>query len=132
MKSLGWADAAWAAGLGSAAVAAFFIFRTPEPARTGQLLLDLLCERSPERAAAIARHVADPVEMTFPADEVMEAERQLSRSDVAAELEQLDRYLPRCSFSLDEWTIRDATAALLIAIGTPSSIPRTPVPTSRA
>jgi len=110
MKSLGWADAAWAVGISAAAVAAFFIFRTPEPARTGLMLLDLVCERSPERADAVARHVADPLELTFPPDEVMEAERQLSRNDVAAELERLDRFFPRCSFSLDDWTIRDSTA----------------------
>lgn len=110
MKSLGWADAAWAMVIGAAAVAAYFIFRTPEPARTGLFLLEMVCERSPERAAAMARHVADPVELTFPPDEVMEAERQLSRGDLAAELDRLDRFLPRCSFSLDDWTIRDASA----------------------
>jgi hypothetical protein len=107
MKSLGWADAAWAVGVGAAAVAAFFVFRTPEPARTGLFLLELLCERSPERAAAVARHLADPLELTFPPDEALEAERQLSHADVAAELDRLARFVPRCSFSLDDWSISD-------------------------
>jgi hypothetical protein len=110
MKSLGWADAAWAVGVSAAAVAAFFIFRTPEPARTGLMLVELICERSPERAAAVARHLAEPIELTFPPDDTLEAERQLSHADVAAELGRLDRTLPRCSFSLDDWTIRDAAS----------------------
>jgi hypothetical protein len=110
MKSLGWADAAWAVGIGAAAVAAFFVFRTPEPARTGLLLVDLLCERSPERAAAVARHLAEPLELTVPRDEALEAERELSHADVAAELDRLARFFPRCSFRLDDWSIRDAAA----------------------
>ncbi|HTV22594.1 MAG TPA: hypothetical protein VMG12_28090 [Polyangiaceae bacterium] len=109
MKSLGWADAAWAAGICAAAVAAFFVFRTPEPARTGLWLIDLVCERSPERAAAIAQHVADPLELTLPPDDVMESERQLSRADVTTELARLDLFLPRCSFGLDDWSIRDGS-----------------------
>jgi hypothetical protein len=109
MKSLGWADAAWAVGVGAAAIGAFFVFRTPEPARTALLLVDLLCEHSPERAAAVARHVSNPVELQFPPDDVMEAERQLSHTDVAVELDRLDRFFPRCSFSLDDWTIRKAS-----------------------
>jgi hypothetical protein len=108
MKSLGWADAAWAVGIGAAAVAAFFVFRTPEPARTALLLLDLLCERSPERSAAVARHLAEPLELTVPPDDALEAERQLSHADVATELDRLARFFPRCSFSLDDWSIRDA------------------------
>jgi hypothetical protein len=108
MKSLGWADAAWVAGIGAAAAAAFFAFRTPEPARTGLWLIDLVCERSPERAAAIAEHVAEPLELTLPPDDVMEPERELSHADIASELERLDRFLPRCSFGLDDWSLRDA------------------------
>lgn len=110
MKSLGWADAAWAVGITAAAVAAFFIFRTPEPARTGLWLIDLVCDRSPERAAAIAQHLADPLALELPPDDVMEAERQLSQADVVRELDRLDRFLPRCSFGLDDWTIRDGSA----------------------
>jgi hypothetical protein len=111
MKSLGWADAAWAVGISAAAVAAFFVFRTPEPARTALFLLDLLCERSPERNAAVARHLAEPLELTFPPDEVMEAERQLSHAEVATELDRLARSFPRCSFSLDDWSISDAAGS---------------------
>lgn len=110
MKSLGWADAAWAVGIAGAATLAYFAFRTPEPARTALLLLDLVCERSPERADAFARHVADPLELRLPEDEVAEAERQLSRDELAAEVERLDRHFPRCSFSLDDWEIRDGAA----------------------
>lgn len=110
MKSLGWADAAWAAGIAAAAVAAFFAFRTPEPARTALLLLDLVCERSPERAAAIAAHVADPLDLELPDDEVMEAERELSHGDLARELDRFDRFFPRCSFSLEDWEIRNGAA----------------------
>jgi hypothetical protein len=108
MKSLGWADAAWAVGIGAAAVAAFVLFRTPEPARTGLSLVDLVCERTPERAAAIARHLAEPLELALPPDDALQAERQLSHAEVATELDRLDRLFPRCSFSLDDWTIRDA------------------------
>jgi len=110
MKSLGWADAAWAVGITAATVAAFFIFRTPEPARTALSLLDLVCERSREREAAIARHVAEPLELRLPDDLATETERQLSRGEVAAELERLDLYLPRCSFSLEDWELRSAGA----------------------
>jgi hypothetical protein len=108
MKSLRWADAAWALGISAAAVAAFFIFRTPEPARTGLLLVDLVCERSPERAAAVAQHLAESLELALPPDDALEPERQLSHADVEAELDRLDTLFPRCSFSLDDWTIREA------------------------
>ena len=30
--------------------------------------------------------------------------------EAPVELDRLDRFLPRCSFSLDDWTIRDASA----------------------
>lgn len=118
MKSLGWADAAWAAGIGAAAVAAFFAFRTPEPARTALLLLDRVCERSPERGAAIARHLAEPLELTFPPDEASQAERQLSHADVAIELDRLNRFFPSCSFRLDDWSISDAAGGAAWLEGT--------------
>ena len=35
MKKFGWPDLVWAFGVAGAAVAAFYLFRTPEPARTG-------------------------------------------------------------------------------------------------
>jgi hypothetical protein len=111
MKSLGWADAAWAVGIVAAATAAFFVFRTPEPARTALLLLDQICERSPERSAAIAPHLAEPLEVTFPPDEALQAERQLSHADVANELDRLNRFFPSCSFRLDDWTISDAAGS---------------------
>ncbi len=106
MKSFGWQDAAWAVGVLGAAVAAYFIFRTPEPARTALDLIDLVCSRSPERAEALARHVAEPLELIFPEGELPEAERQLSHRDVAQELARLDAFAPGCSFRLDEWSIR--------------------------
>lgn len=111
MKSFGWQDGAWAIGVLGAAVAAYFIFRTPEPARTGLDLIDLVCSRSPERAEALAKHVAEPLELIFPEGEVTEAERQLSRRDVSAELARLDAFAPGCSFSLDEWSIRAGAPA---------------------
>lgn len=108
MKSLGWADAVWAVGIAAAAVAAHFIFRTPEPARTGLDLLALVCHRSPERAAVLARHVAEPLELTFPPDDVAGSSRELSRDELASEIERLERFFPRCSFSLEDWTTRAA------------------------
>jgi hypothetical protein len=111
MKSLGWADAAWAVGIGAAAVVAFFVFRTPEPARTGLYLLDLVCERTPERRAAFSRHLAEPLEVRFPPDEALGAERELSHADVEAELDRLARFFPRCSFNLDDWSISDGAGS---------------------
>lgn len=95
--------------MGLAALAAYFIFRTPEPARTGLDLIDLVCSRSSERAQAVAQHVADPLELSFPEGEVSEPERQLSRRDVAEELARLDAFATGCSFSLDDWSIRAGT-----------------------
>jgi hypothetical protein len=109
MKSFGWQDAAWAVGVSAAAVAAYFVFRTPEPARTGLDLIDLVCSASPARAEAVAEHVAEPLELSFPEDEVSEPERKLSRQDVAEELARLDAFAPGCSFSLDDWSIRAGT-----------------------
>ncbi len=109
MKSFGWAEAAWAAGIGLGAIAAFFIFRTPEPARTGLSLVALVCERSPERAEAVARHVADPLRLTAAGlDPTVadEEERRLSHAELAGELAQLDAFSPGCAFSLMDWSIR--------------------------
>jgi hypothetical protein len=108
--SLGWQDALWAVGVAGAATAAFFIFRTPEPARTGLDLVALTCSRSPERIASLERHVADPLELVLPPEDALESNREMSHAALAAELTRLDMFFPGCSFSLEDWTIRPAAA----------------------
>lgn len=114
MKNLDYRDAIWAAAVLAAATAAYFIFRTPEPARTGLDLLDLVCSPGAARAAAIEQHVADPLELSLPAEDLPRrdtgggAERELSRAEVAAELRTFDALARGCSFSLEDWQIRDA------------------------
>jgi hypothetical protein len=106
VKSFGWRDVAWAIGVSAAAVAAFFLFRTPEPARTGLELVALICSQTPERAAALERHVAEPLELVVPPEDALEGDRALSRAALAAELTRLDVFFPGCSFRLDDWTTR--------------------------
>jgi hypothetical protein len=106
MKSFGWQDAAWGLGVAGAAVAAFFIFRTPEPARTGLELVALVCSRSPERAQALERHVREPLQLLVPPEDALEGDAALSHAALAAELTRLDVFFPGCSFSLDQWEIR--------------------------
>jgi hypothetical protein len=106
MSAFGWRDAAWAAGVAVAAVAAFFIFRTPEPARTGLDLVALVCTRSAERAAALERHVAEPLELVVPPEDALDEDRAMSRAALANELTRLDVFHPGCSFSLEDWAIR--------------------------
>jgi hypothetical protein len=107
--SFGWQDAAWAVGVAGAALAAFFIFRTPEPARTGLDLVALVCTRSPERAAALERHVAEPLELVVPPEDALAGDSELSHAALAAELTRLDVFSPGCSFRLEDWTIRAAS-----------------------
>ena len=108
--SFGWQDAVWAIGVAAAATAAFFIFRTPEPARTGLDLVALVCSRTPERTAALERHVAEPLELVVPPEDALENDREMSHAALAAELTRLDVFFPGCSFSLEDWTIRPASA----------------------
>jgi hypothetical protein len=107
MKLDGW-DALWAVVIGGAAAAAFFIFRTPEPARTGLDLIALVCSRTPERAAAVQHHVAEPLELMFPPGDALEPEHTYTHAELAGELEQLDAYSPGCSYTLEDWAIREA------------------------
>lgn len=109
MESFGWRDAAWAIGVLAAAVAAFFLFRTPEPARTGLDLIALVCSRTPERAAALERHVAEPLELVVPPEDALESDHEMSRAALAAELTRLDVFAPGCSFRLDDWTTHVGT-----------------------
>jgi hypothetical protein len=106
----GWRDGVWAIGVAGAALAAYFIFRTPEPARTGLDLVALVCARSPERAAALERHVAEPLELVVPPEDALEGDRAMSHSALTAELTRLDVFFPGCSFSLEDWTIRPGSA----------------------
>jgi hypothetical protein len=108
MKSFGWLDALWGLGIGAAATAAYFFFRTPEPARTGLELIALVCERSPERAQAVARFVADPLALVLPEEEAG-GERTLSHTDIGAELERLDTFSRGCAFSLQDWSLRSGS-----------------------
>ena len=106
MKSLGLADAAWAVGVLGAAVGAFFLFRTPEPARTMLDLIDLTCTPSAARAEAISRHVLDPLQLILPPEEAAEGELELSHGELAHKLEQLDVMYPGCSFRLEDYAVR--------------------------
>jgi hypothetical protein len=106
----GWHDAAWGVGVAVAAVAAFFIFRTPEPARTGLDLVALVCSRSPERAKAVEQHVAEPLQLIVPSEDALPVEGELSRASLVAELARLDAFVQGCSFSLEDWTIRPGSA----------------------
>jgi hypothetical protein len=106
MKSLGLADAAWAVGVLGAAVAAFFLFRTPEPARTGLLLIDLLCTPSAARGEAIGRHVLDPLQLIVPPEDAAEGELELAREELDKKIAELDVAYPGCSFRLEDWNIR--------------------------
>jgi hypothetical protein len=117
--ALGWQDGLWAVGVAGAATAAFFIFRTPEPARTGLDLVALTCSPSAERAAALERHVAEPLELVVPPEDALESDLEMSHAALAAELARLDTFLgwgaqngkqrfSGCSFSLEDWTIRPA------------------------
>jgi hypothetical protein len=116
--SFGWHDAVWAAGVAGAAVAAYFFFRTPEPARTGLDLVALVCTQSPERAAALERHVAEPLELVVPAEDALEGDREMSHAALAAELTRLDVFSPGCSFSLEDWTIGAGSAGTAWLDGT--------------
>jgi hypothetical protein len=108
MKSFGWLDVLWGLGIGAAATLAYFVFRTPEPARTGLDLVALLCDRSPERAQAVARSVADPLSLVLPEEEA-DGERTLSHTDIGAELERLDTFFGGCAFSLQDWSLRSGS-----------------------
>lgn len=105
MKSFGWLDAVWGLGIAAAAAAAYFFFRTPEPARTGLELVALVCERSPARAQAIARSVAEPLSLSLPEEDSGEA-RTLTHADIGSELQRLDTYFPGCAFTLEDWSLR--------------------------
>jgi hypothetical protein len=102
-------DALWAVAIGAAATAAFFVFRTPEPALTGLDLLALVCSPTPERAAAIEHHVAEPLELSFPPGDDLEAEPTRTHAELIAALERLDAYFPGCSSTLEDWAIRAAS-----------------------
>jgi hypothetical protein len=106
----GWQDAAWGVGVAAAAVAAFFIFRTPEPARTALDLVALACSPSPDRNAAVERHVAEPLQLIVPSEGALPGEGELSRASLVAELGRLNAFVQGCSFSLEDWTIRAGSA----------------------
>jgi hypothetical protein len=101
-------DTVWAVAIGGLATAAFFVFRTPEPAQTGLELIALVCSPTPERAAAVQRHVAEPLELALPAEDTPDAERTYTHAALLADLEQHDAYFPGCSYALDNWVIRAA------------------------
>jgi hypothetical protein len=101
-------DALWAVGIGGLAAAAFFAFRTPEPAQTGLDLIALVCSPTAERTAAVQHHVAEPLELAFPPGEALDGERTYTHASLLADLEQLDAYFPGCSYGLENWGIRAA------------------------
>jgi hypothetical protein len=99
-------DALWAVGVGGLATAAFFVFRTPEPAQTGLDLIALVCSPTAERAEAVARHVADPLELALPPGDMLDGERTYTHAALLADLRELDAYFPGCSYGLESWAIR--------------------------
>jgi hypothetical protein len=110
MKRFGWQDLVWALGVAAAAVAAFYVFRTPEPARTGLELVRVLCGSAEERRALLERHVVEPLEVrALDPSEELEAEREYSREELSRELTTLNAVWPSCTFSLRDWTVRAHT-----------------------
>lgn len=110
MKKFGWPDLLWALGIAVAAVAAFFLFRTPEPARTGLELVRVVCGSAEERRELFERHVLDPLEVrALEPSEALEAEREYSREELSRELAALNAVWPSCSFSLNDWKVRPHT-----------------------
>jgi hypothetical protein len=106
LKSLGWHDAVWAVAIAAVALGAYFFFRTPEPARTGLELVAQVCARPAARAEAIARHVADPLELSGAAGGELEGEHNLSHAELATRLAELDAFAPGCAFALEGWALR--------------------------
>jgi hypothetical protein len=102
----------WALCVGGVAVGSFFLFRTPEPARTGLALLDSVCGAPAERSAVVERHVADPLVFDLSDVRDTDAERSYSRVELLGELTRLDESWPSCSLRLDDWRLRaDADGA---------------------
>jgi hypothetical protein len=95
----------WVLGVGGAAVAAFFAFRTPEPALTGLTLVESVCGAPAERMQLFGRHVADPLSVTFRDQPDMEGERSYSRAELRDEVARLVAAWPSCAFSLEDWRI---------------------------
>jgi hypothetical protein len=108
MKAFGWHELAWGIGVGAAAVAAFMLFRTPEPARTGLELVAMVCGSRAERAQGVERHVAAPLAVSIAELSDGAGEHSQSPEQLIRELEQLNAAWPHCAFSLRDWTIRSA------------------------
>lgn len=110
MSRFGWPDLAWALGIAVAAVAAFFLFRTPEPARTGLELIRAVCGSPEERRGMLERHVMEPLDVrALDPSEELEGEREYSREELSRELATLNAAWPACTFSLRDWTLRAHT-----------------------
>jgi hypothetical protein len=108
MKAFGWHELAWAIAVLGAALAAYVLFRTPEPARTGLELVAAVCGSRQERAQSVERHVAVPLAVSIPDISETGGERNYSPEELLLELEQLNGAWPRCELSLHDWTIRPA------------------------
>lgn len=101
----------WALGIAAAAVAAFYLFRTPEPARTGLELVRAVCGSLEERRDVLERHVMEPLDVrALEPTELLEAEREYSREELSGELATLNAAWPSCTFSLRDWSLRPHTA----------------------
>ena len=111
MSRFGWQDLVWALGIAGAAVAAFYLFRTPEPARTGLELVRAVCGSPEERRDLLERHVVDPLDVrALDPSEELEAEREYSRDELSRELTTLNAAWPSCTFTLQDWTLRPHTS----------------------
>jgi hypothetical protein len=108
MKAFGWHELAWVIGVSGAALAAFMLFRTPEPARTGLELVAMVCGSRAERAQGVERHVAAPLTVSIVELSDVGGEHSLSPEQLMRELDQLNAAWPGCAFSLHDWMIRPA------------------------
>jgi hypothetical protein len=107
MAGPGRQEAWWALGVCGAAVAAFFAFRTPEPALTGLTLVESICGAASERMQLFERHVADPLAVSLRDVPDLGGELSYSRAELRDEVARLVAAWPSCAFSLDDWRIRE-------------------------
>jgi hypothetical protein len=96
----------WVLAVGGAAVGSFFLFRTPEPARSGLTLLESACGAPADRAALVERHVAESLVLDLADVPDVDAERRYSRSELLEQLMRLDELWPGCAVRLDDWRLR--------------------------
>jgi len=88
------------------------VFRTPEPARTGLGLLELVCsERRPsERRRQLERGLRNELELELETDTGEVETRSYTEPELLDTLAEFNARHPRCEVSLHDWRIRDGAA----------------------